>query len=248
MVVQEKFFYMPSYDALRDILSINNAVSDIRNGKIVLVYDFDDRERETDMTVASQFVTPDVIKVMRKDAGGLICTTTPFSVAKELGLPFMSDVFMDDSGKYPLLKRMAPVDIPYDNTRSSFGVTINHRRTYTGITDRDRAFTISEYAKTIFADASVSERTDSLGKNFRAPGHVHLLNTSERILENRKGHTELTTVLMIMAGVMPSATICEMIGNDGNAMSKDDVIEYAFNNGYTFVEGKEIVDAWERRR
>jgi len=86
-----------------------------------------------------------------------------------------------------------------------------------------------------------------LGTNFRAPGHVHLLNTSERILESRKGHTELTTALMIMAGVLPSATICEMMGDDGGAMSKEDMISYASKNGYTFVEGEEILKAWKRR-
>ena len=228
-------------------MSLEDAVRDIRCGKIVLVYDFDDRERETDMTIASQFITPDLLKIMRKDAGGLICTTTPYSIAKELGLPFMSDVFWDASAKYPLLKAMAPTDIPYDNTKSSFGLTINHRRTYTGITDKDRALTISEYVKMIFADSPAKDRIEDIGKNFRAPGHVHLLTASENILKNRKGHTELTTALMIMAGVRPSATICEMLGNDGNAMSKEEVKEYAANNGYTFVEGKDISDAWERR-
>jgi 3,4-dihydroxy 2-butanone 4-phosphate synthase len=229
-------------------MCLKDAIGDIRNGKIVLVFDFDDREKETDMTVASQFVTSDIIRTMRKDAGGLICTTTPFSIAKELGLPFMADVFRDDSGKYPILKAMAPVDIPYDNTRSSFGLTINHRRTYTGITDKDRALTINEFVRTIFSGSSVNDRIISLGKNFRAPGHVHLLNTSENILENRKGHTELTTALMIMAGVDPSATICEMMGDDGEAMSKDEVKEYAIKKGYSFVEGKDILEAWKGRR
>jgi len=228
-------------------MRLKDAVNDIRNGKIVLVYDFDDRERETDMVIASQYITPDAIRIMRKDAGGLICTTTPHSVAKELGLPFMSDVFSDDSIKYPLLRAMAPTDIPYDNTRSSFGITINHRRTYTGITDNDRALTISEYSKTIFSNGAAEERTKELGKNFRSPGHVHLLNTSEKILKNRKGHTELATALMMLAGVNASATICEMMGDDGNAMSKKDAKEYASRNGYVFIEGDDIVKAWEKR-
>ena len=228
-------------------MSLDNAIRDIRDGKLVLVYDFDDRERETDMTVASQFVTPEIIRVMRKDAGGLVCTTTPFSIAKELGLPFMSDVYWDDSAKYPLLKAMAPTDIPYDNTKSSFGITINHRKTYTGITDKNRALTISEYTKTIFSDAPAGERKELLGKNFRAPGHVHLLNTSEKILENRKGHTELTTALMIMAGVRPSATICEMMGDEGDAMVKSEAKAYAKKHGYVFVEGDAIIRAWKDR-
>jgi len=227
-------------------MRLDDAVRDIRNGKIVLVYDFDDRERETDMVIASQFVSPEIIKRMRKDAGGLICTTTPYSTAKELGLPFMSDVFYNDSKRYPLLKAMSPTDIPYDDTRSSFGVTINHRRTYTGITDNDRALTISEYVRTIFSGESAEKRINELGKNFRSPGHVHLLNTSENILTNRKGHTELTTALTMLASVHPSATICEMMSDDGNAMSKDDVKKYASSNGYVFIEGDEIVKAWRK--
>jgi 3,4-dihydroxy 2-butanone 4-phosphate synthase len=228
-------------------MNFQKALDDIRNGKMVLVYDFDDRERETDMVIASQYVTPATIRTMRKDAGGLVCTTTPFATAKELGLPFMSDVYWDDIGKYPLLKAMAPTDIPYDNTRSSFGVTINHRGTYTGITDNDRAKTIIAYAETIFSPSPAKERMERLGKDFRSPGHVHLLNTSENILETRKGHTELATALMIMAGVKPSATICEMLGDDGNAMNKDDVIAYAERNGYLFLEGKDVIKEWGKR-
>ena len=193
-------------------MSIERALQDIRDGKIVLVYDFDNREKETDMTVASEFVDMEKVRTLRKDAGGLLCTTTPYALAKDIGLPFLSDTFWDCSDKYPLLKAMAPTDIPYDNTKSSFGITINHRDTYTGITDSDRALTIKTYADVIFADEPIEQIREKMGLKFRAPGHVHLLNTSEKILESRKGHTELCTALMIMAGVKPSATICEMMG------------------------------------
>ena len=227
------------------IMSIERALQDIRDGKIVLVYDFDDREKETDMTVASEFIDMEKVRTLRKDAGGLICTTTPYTLAKDIGLPFLSDTFWDCSDKYPLLKAMAPTDIPYDNTKSSFGITINHRQTYTGITDSDRSLTIKSFVDTIFADDSLETIREKMGLSFRAPGHVHLLNTSETILESRKGHTELCTALMIMAGVKPSATICEMMGDDGNAMNKDDVLRYAQKTGMAFVTGNEIITAWK---
>ena len=227
-------------------MSVEKALEEIRKGKIVLVYDFDDRERETDMTIASEFVTNETLRTMRKDAGGLVCTTTPYDVAKKIGLPFMADVFWDDIEKYPLLRGMAPNDIPYDNTKSSFGVTINHRKTYTGITDNDRALTITEYAKTIFQDKSPEEIRADLGKNFRTPGHVHLLNTCEMPLVTRKGHTELVNALVKMAGVRQSATICEMMGDDGNSMRKELTKKYAEKNGLVFVTGDEIVEAWNR--
>lgn len=227
-------------------MSFEDVLNDIRAGKPILVYDFDDRERECDLTVASQFVTGETIRQMRKDAGGLICTTTPNKVAKDVGLPFMSDVFWDDIEKYPLLKAMAPTDIPYDKTKSSFGVTINHRKTYTGITDNDRALTVREYAKTLFQDAPVEKIREDMGANFRAPGHIHLLNTSERILKTRFGHTELCTALMYMAGVMPSATICEMMGEDGNSMKKADVAAYAEKHGIRMTDGTEVIAEWEK--
>lgn len=230
----------------RTMCGFDKVLDDVRNGRPVLVYDFDDRERETDMTVASQFVTPAILRRMRHDAGGLVCTTTPGRLAESIGLPFMSDVFWDDAGKYPLLRAMAPTDIPYDRTKSSFGITINHRDTYTGITDNDRAMTIRAYAETIFQDVPVEEIRREMGERFRAPGHVHLLNTTDRILVDRRGHTELCTALMYMAGVSPSATICEMMGDDGGAKPRGDVETYASVEGLSFVTGDEIVTEWER--
>ena len=224
---------------------LGEVLDDIKGGRIVLVYDFDNREKETDMTIASEFVTADILRMMRKDAGGLICTTTPNRTAKELGLPFLSDVFWNNRETYPLLGLMAPNDIPYDHTKSSFGITLNHRKTYTGITDGDRALTIKEYVNTIFKDAPAEERIKELGDNFRAPGHVHLLNTTSKILKTRHGHTELCTALMYMAGVQPSATICEMMGDDGKSTPKEKVIEYSKKNNLHFVTGEQIMKAWD---
>lgn len=224
---------------------LETALKDIRAGKVVLVYDFDDRERETDMTIASEFISPETLRKMRTDAGGLICTTTPNRTAKELGLPFLSDVFWNNRDDYPLLGLMAPNDIPYDHTKSSFGITINHRRTYTGITDNDRALTIKEYVDTIFRDAPAEERIRDLGEHFRAPGHVHLLNTTSKLLKTRHGHTELCTALMYMAGVKPSATICEMMGDNGSSRPKEWVMDYAEKNNLCFITGQQVKDAWE---
>ncbi|MDO5861624.1 MAG: 3,4-dihydroxy-2-butanone-4-phosphate synthase [Thermoplasmata archaeon] len=226
-------------------MSFERALEEVRKGNPILVYDFDDRERETDYTVASQFITPGHLLRMRKDAGGLVCTTMPGRLAAELGLPFLSDVFWDDIEKYPVLKAMAPTDIPYDRTKSSFGITINHRETYTGITDRDRALTITKFADTVFRDAPAADIVADLGRNFRAPGHVHLLNTTDDILRTRKGHTELCTAMMYMAGVKPSATICEMMGDDGNSRPRAEVEAYAEEHGIPMVTGTEVIDRWE---
>lgn len=225
-------------------MSIETALNAIKAGKIILIYDFDDRERESDLTVASQFITPAIVRQMRKDAGGLLCCITPAKIAKGVGLPYLSDVFWDEREKYPVLGLMAPTDIPYDNTKSSFGITINHRKTYTGIPDNDRALTITEFARTIFQKKPYDEIAKDLGQNFRAPGHVHLLNTSEHLLENRHGHTELASAMMYMAGVLPSASICEMMGDDGKSNTKSNCMAYAEKHSIPFVTGNEVLEAW----
>lgn len=222
---------------------------DLHQGKIVLVYDADDREGETDMVVASSEVTSDTIRTLRRDAGGLICTTVHDELSQRMDLPFLTDIFGEVSDRFPILDRLTPDDIPYDN-KSSFSITINHRETFTGITDKDRAYTISEFADLA---GRVFENEDGwakeeLGHNFRSPGHVILLRASDRLLDTRVGHTELSTALMVMAGMIPSATICEMMGEDGNALSKEKAMHYAEEHGLTFLEGREIVEEWKNSK
>ena len=227
---------------------IERALQDIRNGKLVLIFDSDDRERETDMTIASEFVTPASIREMRKNAGGLICTTAHHDICQKLDMPFLADVLECNHDRHPVLQYLAPNDIPYD-TKSAFSITINHRRTFTGITDNDRALTVSEFAKLAKETYSMSaeEARTAFGKGFRAPGHIHLLNSTPQLLSKRKGHTELATAMMVMAGVTPSATICEMMGDDGNALSKEKAKRYADRFGLCFLEGKDIIEYWKRR-
>jgi 3,4-dihydroxy 2-butanone 4-phosphate synthase len=224
---------------------LERALEDLRQGKIVLVYDADDREGETDMVIASEKVTPDVIRTLRHNAGGLICTTLHADISNRIGLPFLADVFSSVSDEYPVMGLLAPNDIPYD-TKSAFSITINHRKTFTGITDSDRALTITEFTK--LADKAMDHTNGwasrELGKNFRAPGHVMLLNTSKELLSSRTGHTELSTAMMVMAGLTPSATICEMMGDNGKALSKEKAKEYAREFNMVFLEGNEITEAW----
>jgi 3,4-dihydroxy 2-butanone 4-phosphate synthase len=228
--------------------AVLNAIDALRRGQFVLVYDADGREEETDMVIASERVTAEAIRTMRKDAGGLICTTADASIQDSLGLPFLAEMFKDISDRYPVMNELIPDDIPYD-VKSAFGITINHRKTFTGITDNDRALTITEFSK--LAQEAVSKEDGwgkrAFGKGFRAPGHVHLLNASRRILETRFGHTELSTALVVLAGLVPSATVCEMMGDDGNALPKDEATAYAERNSLVFLEGADVISAWRER-
>ena len=125
---------------------MEEALSSLREGKFVLIYDRDGREEETDFVIPSQLVKPGDIRRMRKDGGGLICTTLTHQAAKKLGMPFLSEIFGVMSRDIPLLGYMIPDDIPYDEI-SSFSLTINHRETFTGITDNDRALTVTRFGK-----------------------------------------------------------------------------------------------------
>ncbi|PKK85760.1 MAG: 3,4-dihydroxy-2-butanone-4-phosphate synthase [Thermoplasmata archaeon HGW-Thermoplasmata-1] len=228
--------------------SVSEALDSLRAGRFVLIYDADGREEETDMVVASQFVTPVAIERLRRDAGGLICTTVDHESHEKLGTPYLSDLFYKEGGRYPLLKELIPNDIPYD-TKSSFSITINHRRTFTGITDKDRALTISGFARLLDAvrEADGPSAQRLFGESFRAPGHVHLLNCDNHLLSKRFGHTELSTALVVMAGLTPSATICEMMGGpEGTARRKSDAVKYAKEYGIVHLEGRQIIEAWRQ--
>jgi len=229
--------------------AVLKALEELRQGQMVLIYDADGREEETDIVIASEHVTSESIRALRKDAGGLICTTADTRIQKALGLPFLSELFLGMAEHYPVMRNLIPNDIPYD-VKSAFGITINHRKTFTGITDDDRAMTVKEFAE-LSRKALTSEdgwAKKEFGKNFRAPGHIHLLNTSEKILESRFGHTELATALVIMAGLVPSATVGEMMGDDGKALVKEKARAYSRAHGLTFLEGEEIVHAWKEFR
>jgi len=225
---------------------LKQAMDDLKNGKPVFIYDADGREEETDIVYASGLVGHDQVRFLRQNGGGLVCTTVSDSVAQQIGLPFLTDVFKSAGAMHPVLRNTLPDTLPYD-TKSAFSLTINHRKCYTGITDRDRAMTIVDFGELVSAveQGNESAPLDEFTSRFRIPGHVFLLRTSKELLKDRFGHTELSTALCIMANLPPSATICEMMGDDGNALGKDDARKFAIENGCQFLEGREIVEAWK---
>lgn len=234
-----------NYLRVRRSVSLDAALAAIREGRPVAVYDFDGREEETDLFVAGEHATPEAIRRLRRDAGGLVFVAVAHDVARRFGLPFLQDVFLEASKDHPVLRRLVPDDIRYD-TRSSFSVTINHRRTFTGITDEDRALTVRRFAELARECAGLpdAEAQSRLGAEFRAPGHVHLCTGSARPLEARRGHTELGVALALMAGVTPVLVGAEMLG-EGKALPKAEARRYAAANGIPAVDGLEVLAAWE---
>jgi 3,4-dihydroxy 2-butanone 4-phosphate synthase len=227
------------------IEKIDKAIEELNQGKFILIYDNDKREGETDLVIASEFVTQDAIKTMRKDGGGLIFLMISKDIANKLKLPFLADMYSHIDQKYPVLKALIPNDIPYD-AKSSFSLYINHRETFTGVTDIDRSLTMNKFAELTKKIDNTNDglATTMFGKEFRSPGHVPICIAAEKLLQERKGHTELVVSMMIMAGLCPVGSGCEIIGEDGKALSKIKAQEYAKKHELVFLDGQDIVEAW----
>nr|HDO81340.1 3,4-dihydroxy-2-butanone-4-phosphate synthase [Candidatus Bathyarchaeota archaeon] len=227
---------------------VRRVARSLLKGDFVLVYDEDGREEEVDMVMLAEKATPRHVYRLRRDAGGLICVALHPKIWERWGLPFLHDVFSFSSMKYGVLSSLAPNDIPYDS-RSAFSITVNHRKTYTGITDADRALTIGEVGRMgreTIEDPGLDWRR-RVGEAFRSPGHVHLLLAARELLHERHGHTELTVSLAEVTGVPPVMVLCEMLdGETGGALSVRDAKRYAERYGFNFLRGEDIVELWER--
>src|SRR2546422_10275213 len=228
-----------------EFVDLARAVAALQRGEFILVYDGDGREEETDLTIASEFVTPESIRTLRKEAGGLICTTLSGEVRGRIGLPFLADVLRPSRAAYPVLNAVSKEDMKYDR-HSAFSISVNHRDTFTRVTDVDRARTISRFAA-IAKEATKRENgwaAHVFAEEFRSPGHVPLLNAVDPLLVERRGHTELTTALMLMAGAAPPPTPSAIMADDGRALSKQDAKAYARARNLVFLGRQDIVRAW----
>jgi len=224
---------------------LKDAILTLKQGKIVLIHDSNDRENETDMVIAAQHITPDHIKTMRKDAGGLICVAIRFDIASRLGLPYMSEILQITSKKYPNLLELINSQAIYG--RSAFSLSVNHRKTFTGITDFDRALTIKKIARLCnLAIQGFDDVEYEFATNFRAPGHIQLLIASDGLISERIGHTELSVYLAQLAGLTPVTVICEMLDDKTHrSLLTQSAQDYAKIHGKPFIEGYEIVSHYE---
>jgi 3,4-dihydroxy 2-butanone 4-phosphate synthase len=218
--------------------AIEEAVDTLSDGKFVLVHDDKGREDEIDMVIAAEYITPEHIATMRNDAGGLLCLAISNEITTKLGLTYMHDIIQSLSSINPVFSKLTYGKSPYGD-KPSFSITVNHRDTYTGITDIDRALTISKMAE-------ICKKIDSGGveefaKNFRTPGHVPILIASKGLLEERHGHTELCVYLAQMSKLVPAVVICEMLDSTTHrALSINKAKEYADIKGITLLEAGQL--------
>ncbi|MGB9125502.1 MAG: 3,4-dihydroxy-2-butanone-4-phosphate synthase [Nitrosotalea sp.] len=219
-------------------MSLEEAISSLRRGDFILLHDGGKRENEVDMVIAAEFVTPEHIARMRNDAGGLICMSIIHAFATSLGLDYMHEILSSSQKFDSDSKKMIIGTAPYGD-RPSFSISINHKNTFTGITDKDRALTISEMARLYNTENNKKEVFTS---NFKTPGHVPMLIASEGLLSNRLGHTEMSIYLMKLAGLTPVAAICEMLDSQTyNALSTEKAKQYATDNAMPYFDGTELV-------
>jgi 3,4-dihydroxy 2-butanone 4-phosphate synthase len=229
-------------------MTAKEAINAVKRGEMVLIYDSEDREGETDMVIPALSITPKQVARMRIEAGGLICVAISPEAAEILCLPFMADIlkFVSSNGGGLKLNSICekPGDLTYDK-RSSFSIAVNYRGVGTGITDIDRALTITHLGKAV-ENAILHHKCD-FGSAFRSPGHVPLLRAAQGLISERKGQTELSIALAEMAAITPAMAMCEMLdAQTGKALTKQDSMKYAKRSGLAFVTGQAITNAYER--
>lgn len=176
--------------------TIEEAIEDIKAGKIVVVVDDEDRENEGDLLMAAEKVTPEAINFMAKYGRGLICMPILGDRLKEL------DIF-------PMVSRNT------DSHQTAFTVSIDAMETTTGISAYERAATISKVLG-----------KDTVPGDFKRPGHVFPLEAKEGGVLKRAGHTEAAVDLARMAGLYPAGVICEIMNEDGTMARVPDLMEY----------------------
>jgi 3,4-dihydroxy 2-butanone 4-phosphate synthase/GTP cyclohydrolase II len=193
---------------------VEDAIRDIREGKLVIVADDEDRENEGDLVCAASLVTPEIITFMAKQAGGLICAPITQERADALGLPLMTDKNQELMG--------TAYTISVD-AHPRFGVT-------TGISAFDRARTIQ-----LLADPNARP------SDFRRPGHTFPLRAVPGGVLRRVGQTEASIDLARLAGLPPAGVICEIMNDDGTMARRPQLERFAAEHGLRFITVAQIV-------
>ena len=156
---------------------VRRAVEAFQAGQPVCLFDSEKREGETDLLFPAATAQPATMRQLRQDCGGLLFLAIGDEVGECFGLPFLQDLHTtaDAMERNPVLNHLITNDLRYD-ARSAFTLSINHRETYTGITDHDRALTTRRFAELATACLANGEigvpAMKRLGVEFRTPGHI----------------------------------------------------------------------------
>ena len=227
---------------------IQLATEAFAQGKPVMVFDSDFRECETDLLWPAAAATPAVMRRLRQDCGGLLFLAVGDDVGEQFGLPWLQDLHTHPAlvEENPVLGKLITDDLQYD-TRSAFTLSLNHRETFTGITDHDRALTTRRFGELAneMKGKDAIEAMTALGKEFRTPGHIPLCREAPGGLKTRQGHTELAVAIARLAGLVPCTIGAEMLQPDGDrALSVEDARAYAAKHQIPMLTGEDIMKAF----
>ena len=200
---------------------IQQAIRDLKLGRPVIISDNLKRENESDMVVHASAATPEIIKKLRNEAGGMICMVIDEKIAELLGLRYFSSILKSLSFPY---NKLAIDKTPYGD-EPAFSLYINSKKCYSGISDMDRSTTIIEFEKLISQQSKIKKIKENFVKNFYSPGHVPVLIAKD--LTKRKGHSEYSIKLAKLANLSPVVVICEMLSSNFYPMRGNEVEEYA---------------------
>ena len=197
--------------------TIEEAIDEIRQGRMVVVCDDEDRENEGDLTLAAQFATPEAINFMAKEGRGLICLSLTPERCDELGLDLMA------------AKNESAFETPFTvSVEAREGVT-------TGISAHDRAHTIQ-----------VAIDPESRPRDLVQPGHVFPLKSRAGGVLERAGQTEAAVDLARLAGLNPAGVICEVMNDDGTMARVPDLLDYCRRHGLLMITVADLI-AYRRR-
>ncbi len=194
--------------------TIEQAIEDLKNGKIVIVADDEDRENEGDLVCAAELVTPETINFMTLHGRGLICLALTGDRCDQLGLPQMTERNTEDQS--------TAFTVSIDAERR-FGVT-------TGISASDRATTIH-----------VAINPATVPSDLRRPGHIFPLRARPGGVLQRVGQTEASVDLARLAGLVPAGVICEILSADGSMARRPELELFAREHCLTFVTVAQLV-------
>jgi 3,4-dihydroxy 2-butanone 4-phosphate synthase/GTP cyclohydrolase II len=185
--------------------TVEEALEDLKNGKIILVADDEDRENEGDMICAAEFATTENVNFMATHAKGLICMPMSEEICRRLQFPQM-------------------VTDNTDNHETAFTVSVDYVETTTGISAKERGLT----ARKCVEDGVKPQ-------DFRRPGHMFPLMAKKNGVLERNGHTEATVDLMKLAGLKQCGLCCEIMKDDGTMMRMDKLKELAQKYQLKFI-------------
>ena len=191
--------------------TIEEAIKDIQDGKIIIVTDDPERENEGDLICAAKHATPQIVNFIASNAKGLICMPMSGKWIKKLSLPQM-------------------VENNTDPHATAFTVSIDHIETGTGISAFERSLTAQKCAE-----------DNAKPEDFRRPGHMFPLEAKEGGVLKRCGHTEATVDFLRIAGLPEVGLCCEIMDEDGTMMRGLKLVKFAKEHGLKLVTIKDLI-------